>query len=80
MASQNRTNKRKIKEANKKRKLPDHHEQVEATCTCGAKYKVGSTLASIKLEICAACHPFFKGEAGFVDRERRIEKFNKKYT
>ena len=37
-----------------------------------------STLPSITVEICSACHPFYTGQAKFVDTEGRIEKFSKK--
>jgi large subunit ribosomal protein L31 len=37
-----------------------------------------STLPSITVEICSACHPFYTGQAKFVDTEGRIEKFSKR--
>lgn len=38
----------------------------------------GSTRPEIKVEICAACHPFFTGEMRFVDTLGRVEKFMQK--
>jgi large subunit ribosomal protein L31 len=50
-----------------------------ATCACGAVYKIRSTKKEIKVEICAACHPFFTGKQKFVDTAGRIDKFQRKY-
>ena len=48
------------------------------TCACGATYKTGSTMESIAIELCAACHPFFTGKQKIVDTARRVEKFTGK--
>jgi len=58
----------------------DYNSQVVASCACGAEFKTGSTLESIRVDICASCHPFFTGENKVVDSEGRIEKFKKKYA
>lgn len=50
-----------------------------ATCACGAEYQTGSTLKSIRVDVCANCHPFFTGENRILDAEGRVEKFRKKY-
>lgn len=52
---------------------------VIATCVCGAEFHCGSTLESIRVDICSNCHPFFTGENRIVDTEGRVEKFMKKY-
>ena len=57
----------------------DYHSDVVATCACGAEYQTGSTLDSVRVDICANCHPFFTGEKKIVDAEGRVEKFKKKY-
>lgn len=49
------------------------------TCACGNKFTTISTLPTISVEICNACHPFYTGQRRFVDTERRIDKFNKKF-
>ena len=48
------------------------------SCACGAEYKVGSTLESIAIELCSACHPFFTGKQKILDTARRVEKFTSK--
>ena len=50
------------------------------SCVCGATYEAGSTMEEIRVDICAACHPFFTGEKRFIDAEGRVEKFMKKYN
>ncbi len=54
--------------------------QSKISCVCGAEYEAGSTFQEIRLEICAACHPFFTGESKILDAEGRVEKFKKKYN
>ena len=58
-----------------------HPEYVETTitCSCGEVYHTRSTVANLKIGICAACHPFFTGEQKFVDTAGRVEKFAKRY-
>ncbi len=56
------------------------YHAITMTCACGAKYELGSTLESIRLDICAKCHPFFTGEKKILDAEGRVERFRKKYN
>jgi len=51
-----------------------------ATCVCGASFETGSTLESVRVDICSKCHPFFTGDTRLVDAEGRVEKFKKKYN
>jgi len=58
------------------------HPKYELTtiqCACGATYKVRSTKAIKKLEICSACHPFFTGKQKYIDAAGRVEKFQQRY-
>ena len=55
------------------------YNEVTATCACGAEFKTGSTKDSIRVDICAKCHPFFTGDNKIVDAEGRVERFKKKY-
>ena len=50
------------------------------SCACGAEYASGSTMDTIRVDICANCHPFFTGENKVLDTEGRIEKFKKRYN
>ncbi|NMB92166.1 MAG: 50S ribosomal protein L31 [Parcubacteria group bacterium] len=54
---------------------PKYFDQAEATCVCGAKFTVGSTVESMKVEICSQCHPFYTGQTKIVDTAGRVQKF-----
>jgi large subunit ribosomal protein L31 len=54
---------------------PKYINNAEVTCSCGNKFKVGSTKESIHVEICSNCHPFFTGGEKIIDTAGRVEKF-----
>ena len=58
-----------------------HPEYVETTitCACGEVIHTRSTRASIRVEICSKCHPFFTGKQKLVDTAGRVERFQRKY-
>ena len=58
-----------------------HPRYVEATitCACGNTWKTHSTRASVHLDVCSNCHPFFTGEQRIVDTAGRVERFKKRY-
>lgn len=58
---------------------PQLHE-VLVHCTCGNEFKTRSTKKEMRVEICAACHPFFTGKQKVLDSEGRVEKFNRKWA
>lgn len=53
--------------------------ETRATCACGATYTILSESETLRLDICAACHPFYTGQQRYVDTEGRIEKFKTKF-
>ena len=55
------------------------YNEVNIECVCGTKYKTRSTKEIAKIDICAACHPFYSGKQRVMDTEGRIEKFRKKF-
>lgn len=58
---------------------PQYFENTAVTCSsCGNKFVTGSTMETIRVELCGNCHPFYTGEQRFVDAGSRIEKFQKK--
>jgi len=59
-----------------------HPKYYEATveCACGNKWKTGSTVPHIKIEICNKCHPFYTGREKLLDTRGRVEKFKKRMT
>jgi len=58
---------------------PDY-QMATIRCSCGATYNVRSTKQEQRLEICAACHPFFTGKQRFIDTAGRVEKFRQRYS
>ena len=50
------------------------------TCACGNVIHTRSTVKTIRVEICSACHPFFTGRQKLVDTAGRVEKFKRRYT
>jgi large subunit ribosomal protein L31 len=58
---------------------PDY-QMATIKCACGAEYNVRSTKQTQRLEICAACHPFFTGKQRFIDTAGRVEKFRQRYN
>ena len=59
-----------------------HPDYVEATvtCACGNTFKVGSTKAQLKIDVCSKCHPFFTGQQRILDTAGRVERFNRRYN
>ena len=57
---------------------PIYFEQAQVICACGNKFTIGSTQEVIHVELCSKCHPFYTGEARFVDSASRIQKFQDK--
>lgn len=58
---------------------PELHD-VKVHCACGNEFMTRSTKKELRVEVCAACHPFFTGKQRLMDTEGRVEKFNKKYA
>lgn len=56
---------------------PTYHRNVVVTCACGNTFVTGSTIPSIRVEICSACHPFYTGEQKYVDTEGRVERYQR---
>ena len=57
-----------------------NYQKCEVTCVCGNTFVTRSTVGSIKIELCANCHPFFTGKQKLLDSTGRVERFKKKYA
>ena len=57
---------------------PEYFPEAKIKCACGNKFTVGSTKPEIRIEVCNQCHPYYTGEAKFVDTERRFERFQRR--
>lgn len=56
------------------------YNKITATCSCGAKFEVYSTLKKdLHLDICSQCHPFYTGKHKIVDTAGRVERFKARF-
>jgi len=62
-----------------KKEIHPIYQTCAVTCACGNTFETKSNTASMKIDICSACHPFFTGEQKIVDAAGRVEKFKAKY-
>ena len=68
-----------VKEGADHKSIHPKYEDSTITCLCGNVIHTRSTKQNIRVEICAACHPFFTGKQKIMDTAGRIEKFKKRY-
>lgn len=59
---------------------PKYYHDAEVSCSCGNRFKTGSTQKQLKVELCSKCHPFFTGEQRIVDTAGRVERFKRRYN
>ena len=57
---------------------PEYFNEAKVACACGNSFTTGSTKPEIHVEVCSNCHPFFTGQAKFVDTEGRVEAFQRR--
>lgn len=57
-----------------------NYQNTTISCACGNVIETRSTKPSeLKVEICAACHPFFTGKQKLIDTAGRVDAFNRRY-
>lgn len=49
------------------------------TCSCGETYETISTRATLRVEICSKCHPFFTGRKKTMETGGRVDRLKKRY-
>ncbi len=54
---------------------PQFNTDTAVVCSCGNTFTTGSTKASIRVDLCSNCHPFYTGTQKLVDTEGKVEKF-----
>lgn len=62
-----------------KKEIHPEYTEAEISCACGNVVKTRSTVEKMHVNLCSACHPFFTGQAKFVDTEGRVDRFHKRY-
>lgn len=61
-------------------KIHPDYKECAVRCACGNTFKTRSTAgATLQVDICSSCHPFFSGKQKFVDAAGRVEKFQRKF-
>ena len=55
------------------------YQVVSVTCACGNKFETRTTAATIHVEVCSDCHPYFTGRQRLMDTAGRVDRFRRKY-
>ena len=63
-----------------KKDIHPSYTKTPVRCACGSEFETGSTIDTIKVEICSKCHPFFTGKQKLMDTAGRVERFRRKYA
>ncbi len=58
---------------------PTYYVNAQVVCSsCGRTWTTGSTVKSIRTDVCSNCHPFYTGQQRIVDTEGQVDRFYKK--
>ena len=57
---------------------PEYFADAQVTCSCGNRWRTGSTSPEIRTDVCSSCHPFYTGEQRMVDTAGQVERFTKR--
>lgn len=57
---------------------PTYYKETKVICACGNIFTIGSTMETVRVELCNKCHPFYTGAQKFIDTASRIQKFQSK--
>ncbi|MDI6774667.1 MAG: 50S ribosomal protein L31 [Verrucomicrobiota bacterium] len=63
-----------------KKDIHPKYQEAKIICACGNVIRTSSTVKEMRVNTCSACHPFFTGQAAYVDSAGRIEQFRKRYA
>ena len=63
-----------------KKSIHPKYEDATITCACGSVVATRSTVKEMHINTCSACHPFYTGQATFIDAEGRVEQFRRRYA
>lgn len=56
------------------------YQTAHVTCACGNSFEVGSTKGSLRVDVCAKCHPFYTGTQRILDTAGRVERFRRRFN
>ncbi len=57
---------------------PKYHQANVVCGSCGTTYTIGSTRPELRVDVCAACHPFYTGKQTIIDTAGQVERFQKR--
>ncbi len=58
-----------------------NYADVTATCSCGHKFELRSTLGKdLHLDVCSQCHPFYTGKQKEASVGGRIDRFKQRFA
>ena len=63
-----------------KKDIHPQYSEATITCACGHVMETRSTVKEMHVNTCSTCHPFYTGQATFIDTEGRVDQFNKRYN
>ena len=63
-----------------KAEIHPNYETAQIRCVCGNVIKTRSTRKEMHVNTCSSCHPYYTGQAKFMDAEGRVERFQKRYA
>ena len=57
-----------------------NYQKCTVVCACGNTFETRSTVASVHLDVCSKCHPFYAGgRHRLMDTAGRVERFRRRY-
>jgi large subunit ribosomal protein L31 len=63
-----------------KSEIHPNYQLATVSCACGNVFQTRSTVSEMHVNTCSACHPFFTGQAKFIDTEGRVDRFKKRFS
>lgn len=57
---------------------PVYYHDCKVTCACGNTFLTGSTVKTVRVDVCAKCHPFYTGQQRIIDTGGQVERFLKR--
>ena len=55
------------------------YDETTIVCACGATYPTRATVPHLRVAVCAACHPWWRGRQQRVETAGRVATFQRKY-
>lgn len=62
-----------------KQGIHPEYGEAKVICACGNVMNMRSTVKEMHVNTCSSCHPFYTGQAAFIDSEGRVEQFKRRY-